>query len=103
VADGLGRVQGLAPADPDDHVRLGLAGGRGHAVDLAVRALAAEDLLDQVDLGASERALDCAPDQPPDVLVGDHKGVLAQVTDVLADGSHDPAALDVLARSNQRL
>jgi hypothetical protein len=55
-----------------------------------VRALAAEDLLDQVDLGAPERARDRAPDQPPDVLVGDHEGVLAQVADVLADGSHDP-------------
>jgi hypothetical protein len=68
-----------------------------------VRALAAEDLLDQVDLGVPERALDRGPDQPPDVLVGDHEGVLAKVADMLADGSHDPAALDVLARSDQRL
>jgi hypothetical protein len=103
VAGRLGGVQRGPAADPDDDVGRGLAGNLGDAVDLPVRADAPEDLTPELDPGVLERRRQPVPGQLPDVLVGDHQRLPADLGHVPAERTEHAAALDVAAGRDERL
>jgi hypothetical protein len=62
-----------------------------------VGADAPEDLPVELDPGVLERRRQPVPGQLPDVLVGDHQRLAADLGHVPAEGAEHAAALDVAA------
>jgi hypothetical protein len=103
VAGRLSGVQSGAAPDPDHHIGRALAGHLGDTVDLPVGADAAEDLARELDPSLGERRREPVAGQVPDVLVGDHERLAAELGHVLAERGQHAAALDVAARGDERL